>query len=390
MSENRGMRRRRDRLFSGSLGSLEWTGHRKLGGKKRSKLAFTIKVVRWHAHLHVLLIIDPDVHIPVDEEGYAIHPLDHDKLEECGYKAEDCGWWGDLCDLWLEAIGQQDDASAGWEGQKARLIGATGGRKDDVEGALREVIKYPFKPAEMTDAQICEAVATVVGAHLRTRGGMLHASSKVAKVATKVAKGEVTQESVADLFPPRMAERVRVRSASLLASWEEDEKPKPKPVYRREGLLAGQKAPDRIQRRKVQTLPDLPPVVMEEVVKGSVVQDQRPPGPVMGWVLLTGRDMRIILDSSSLPNTIEVATYDPDEARMVDVRSEDVRAMMDDCRKAPRRSSKPRGEHDNARDGDGLPLVDVGGGAGVDWEDGAGPGGDRASPAVRDLLDVGW
>lgn len=108
-------------------------------------------VPRWHVHLHALIVVR-------DDEDAA-------ELEE-------------LQRAWCALTG------ASMAGQHMRPIEGEG---PQLRQALREVIKYPVKPLELTMAQRLEAAAVCAGMHVGYRLGALHGTSKIRTKALEIA-----------------------------------------------------------------------------------------------------------------------------------------------------------------------------------------------------------
>ena len=408
------------RLVAGHIGGLEWTGHRKIGQPSRN--GFQLKSLRWHAHMHILAVVDGDLAVPTYEEvgpdgvvrHYAVHPSDKEAMAKAGVTPEECGWWGDIVDMWTDAV-EQAGGTAEWTGQKARMV-AVG--EEDVEKAVREVVKYPFKPGEMTTAQIAESVTTIKGSNLRIRQGHFHASSRayqdaaivdevwrsadappasvdeVRSALDRMLLGQaVTEEELArrhDLArlairPAWYLERVRARSASLRVRRElDDEAPTRGRVYRREGALRGCSRAPRTRVEEVQALQDLPPIRVEVPVRDAYeLTDDRPPGPVVGWVVMTEQDV-VDLEWTGRRD-IEVAWYDVDTASMVHVQL----VQVDDLAKGMRTPKKRKGGHDEEHfiddDSGGDPIR----GQVVDRPPRGRPPREGPAAPLHALLDVG-
>ena len=118
-----------DAVVAGVAG-VEWTGVDPRGRR------------RWHVHGHVLLIV---------------------RREELGEFSVDAA--GNMSSPWVDALRarwcQVSDAEP--TGVHVALVATSGQQVDKVERALREVLKYPYKPASLTPAQLCEALAAAKG-----------------------------------------------------------------------------------------------------------------------------------------------------------------------------------------------------------------------------------
>lgn len=121
---------------------IEWTG-KAPGG-----------FLRWHVHSHMVLVLDPDVDV-----------------------AE---WFATFSKRWSEV-------SAGALEHAQDLTSATG---KTVEQAVFHSLKYPFKPASLTHAQILEVLASAKGRRFNHVGGAFHSRSLIGRaVATLLAGG---------------------------------------------------------------------------------------------------------------------------------------------------------------------------------------------------------
>lgn len=375
------------RLVSAQLGGFEWTGARKLKLDNGTVLLF----LRYHAHMHLLAVVDADIQIPVrarqvlgkdGEEGfvghYAVHSSEVDEADE-DIDPADCGWWDAIVAMWRDAV-EQAGGSAEVAGQEARVVAYGEHDDDDVMRAVKEVVKYPFKHADMTRAQLAEVVTTIKGSKTRIRQGSFHASNSVYKDASDrhrlrhalasmlaVLTGQVhdlhvLQVQDMDKGLPRSlddrehwyVERVEARVASMFAAEAatDDDPPRSK-VYRRLHELDGVEAPAKVVTELQRPLPDLPPVEVDVVVREPhAIEDTRPPGPP-GWCVVTESDL-LALSHTGI-RTLEIAWYDAHRKRMVNHETASVRELMEDMRTPPReersvRATRKRGGQDGNED----------------------------------------
>jgi hypothetical protein len=112
---------------------VEWTGREPRTG-----------VPRWHAHAHVLTI--------------SPSPLSPDDVRA-------------VLDGWRSRGGR---GAASDRSQRSRVVDA---------GGVAEVLKYPFKPAHLTQAQRIEVLASARGQKPHQVGGAFHGSSKASKAS---------------------------------------------------------------------------------------------------------------------------------------------------------------------------------------------------------------
>ena len=127
----------------GNVYGIEWTGHHK-----------ETRALRWHVHAHMLIVFRPGI------------DLDQ--------------WIGRFGDRWGQL-------SPGSSVQAQRLDAIEG---DNVLAAVKEVLKYPFKPGDLTHAQLLEVLASTKGRRFHLPGGFLHGNSRVARAVKKALSGE--------------------------------------------------------------------------------------------------------------------------------------------------------------------------------------------------------
>lgn len=145
----------------GCVTGVEWTTRR--GGDERRADASRWHG-RYHAHLHVLVAVSPGVDVGTwgfRGQAARLNP----------YRA---GWGRELLEEWIRRV-------PGAELEAQAMIRVTGD-EEETERAVREVLKYPFKPGTLTDAQIVEVLASTKGGRFHHVGGAFHGSSHVAQV----------------------------------------------------------------------------------------------------------------------------------------------------------------------------------------------------------------
>lgn len=178
----RDSRRTREDWNDHALGYMlgtEWTARHPGNGARR-----------WHAHLHVLAVCWPGM---------------GDGLEQL------------VIPRWCEV------ADAHHRAQHVSNV--------DLGRALREVLKYPFKPLELDDEALCEVIVTTKGTRPKRSGGGLHGASRIGQCAA-VYLG--TREGCTlEGEGPRWACTDRDWAAGQLiaqARWEWDTT-RPQPIY---------------------------------------------------------------------------------------------------------------------------------------------------------------
>lgn len=147
----------------GYVYGIEWTGRRCIGrgcpacrGDHTAHHTGPYRL-RWHVHLHALLIVRNHHSIEWEEDGTIRGP-----------------WWDRLTTRWCELV-----EGARPEAQHARRLIT----EEAIEGGIVECLKYPFKPAELTRAQLVEALTCMKGTRAHNVGGCLHSSGRVGKLA---------------------------------------------------------------------------------------------------------------------------------------------------------------------------------------------------------------
>ena len=190
-------------------------------------------VLRWHTHVHMLLIVPRDTVTRVD-----VH-------KGRSFVRTSDPWLADLLTRWCALTG------ADVSGQHCELVSAT----DRVRGAVTEVLKYPGKLSQLTDAQKLEWVASMKGRRLRAMPlGAFHASSNHHKLAVWLASGEQTPRLRVRMLRrqakevPEQLQRAHDRLVStqagrrlflsvisyaccLMSTSDDDDEEEPRPVY---------------------------------------------------------------------------------------------------------------------------------------------------------------
>ncbi|MCO4773258.1 MAG: protein rep [Deltaproteobacteria bacterium] len=140
----------------GDLRGREWTGKNRQGSR------------RWHVHMHTVIVLRPGV---------------------------DSGEW---FEQWLRIWENASDGAQEW-GQDCNVIEGT---EADRLGALREVLKYPFKAGDLSDWQILEVLAETKGMRHQEAGTGFRANSAIGAAVKSGDFGELEdhdQEAAADL-----------------------------------------------------------------------------------------------------------------------------------------------------------------------------------------------
>jgi len=132
---------------AGNIYGIEWTGH-------KVKADPTARIPRWHVHAHMLVIFHPGV----------------DLVE----------WMRTFTSRWCDVC-----PGASFRAQDLRAL--EGNRLKD---AIHEVLKYPFKPAQLTHAQLLEVLASTKGRRFHLPGGFLHGNSKIGRAVSDLVKGD--------------------------------------------------------------------------------------------------------------------------------------------------------------------------------------------------------
>lgn len=157
-------------------------------------------VLRWHVHGHTILALAPGV-IEVERDTVRrwVGDADARRGRWAAKLSDSCDWWSTWLDAWTGEVDAEERP------QDAEVVGADG--CCDVAKALREVVKYPGKLSEMTDAGIIEWLATVKGRRPLREGGTLHGGTRRGRVAHAV---EVIEHIRADEGDPlQLADELR-------------------------------------------------------------------------------------------------------------------------------------------------------------------------------------
>ena len=222
----------------GALTGFEVTGHRPVAMEGGGRL-------RWHAHVHAVLVLRPGA-------------LDRARLHhEPGRTTVEGGsWWNRLLSEWCRRTGA-DPA-----GQSCTVV-------LDAAAGCAEVLKYPFKPGELTRSQVLEALTTLKGRKLHTSVGCFHHHSRW----RKMARGESP-------LPPDGADRWVVgalRGDPLPAHCHHERRPE-RPS-----------SPLLVWRESDQG--DAPLRAMDEVVRAYIHAPPPVPGSVGSWRAVMVRDV---------------------------------------------------------------------------------------------------
>jgi len=232
------------RTVLADLSGVEWTGStRRADGRH----------LRWHAHQHVLVVLRPGVRVEWEED-------DSGRWLDAGR----CPWWSRFVGRWCEV------ADAGALGQRARVIGSEG--PDELGRAVAEVLKYPFKPAHLTDAQVMEVLATTKGCRFHLPGGAFHQASRIGKAAFQLLDGQVDALDKLGTVDAAHAELV---SRALRHAEEEEEGADARVLYRHPSALDAS-ATDARSKAMAMEGPDghdLYPVTVRELARAVLEED---------------------------------------------------------------------------------------------------------------------
>lgn len=156
------------RSVAGYIYGIEWTG-----GDESDP--------RWHVHGHLLLVLRPSVRLAWDWSGKLLTLADLARRghEPTGEEYAAASWWSGMVERWCRHSSGNEAA------QHARVVAdlsyGGGASSADMVGAVREVLKYPFKPGDLTTAQLGEVLVTAKGRRFHLPGGVFHGSSRVGK-----------------------------------------------------------------------------------------------------------------------------------------------------------------------------------------------------------------
>lgn len=194
---NRATRRWWNRHVVAFVLGLEWTCKTTNGRR------------RWHVHGHCLLVLDVE---PGDLERC---PLSSSPTGNVQYRGR---FWDELRSSWCA-----NSPGAQWSGQHLSVV-------DDVDDCIREVLKYPCKPAEMNPAQLAEALVTTKGRQFHSPGGGLHAASAVGKAARSLLDPDAVRDDYGMTWDvARLPPRRRV-AAQLIAQGIKDRDEQKTPI----------------------------------------------------------------------------------------------------------------------------------------------------------------
>ena len=194
--DGRGSRAAWKRHVAGYLLGTEWTGkHPRTGAR------------RWHPHFHVAVVCWP---VMADTfEGFAVSR------------------W---CAITGASPAAQHVDKLGNERTTSEVVG-----EDGIDRVLREVLKYPFKPATLDDDQLAEVLVSTKGLRPHRPGGGFHGASRIGKLAKLRGLGELDAWQDWDR-PPTTAELDA--SEAIHHGREEWAKDRAQPLYRDVGKPA--------------------------------------------------------------------------------------------------------------------------------------------------------
>lgn len=161
--------------------------------------------LRWHVHIHILVILRPAV---------------------------DAGeFWDWLVPEWCRlTLAEHGEKAAAPEAQHARILNA-----ETAEDELREILKYPFKPASLTTAQLVDVLASTKGLRFHHVGGGLHACSKVGKLVRAFLADDV--ELAGEITEKLTVPEVEMAMDIYEGRRKVEDEPTPTPLFRRAKLV---------------------------------------------------------------------------------------------------------------------------------------------------------
>lgn len=190
----------------GALLGREWTSERELAPGERW--------LRWHVHQHALVVLRPGVSISWVRRG--------DRTV-----ADARGWWADFLRFWHEHMAGADAA-----GQHLARV-------EDTGSALVEVLKYPFKPVSLTQAQAIETITATAGLHHHQVSGCWHGRSAIGRAARGEDPGralDANEETIAGALAAglqrRELEAAGAESVLLYRMPERGEPPRARRLFR--------------------------------------------------------------------------------------------------------------------------------------------------------------
>ena len=193
----------------GCLLGREWTASRELGPGNHW--------LRWHVHQHALIVLRPGVEVAWVRRG--------DRTV-----ADARGWWADFLRFWADHMPGSDPA-----GQHLARV-------DDTGSALVEVLKYPFKPIGLTQAQALETITATAGLHHHQVSGCWHGRSAIGRAARGQDPGralDADEETIAAALAAglqrRELEAAGAESVLLYREPERHEPPRARRLFRPSG-----------------------------------------------------------------------------------------------------------------------------------------------------------
>ena len=241
MRDSRRWRNFWKRSTAAGVMGLEWTGRNRA------------RQLRWNVHGHGLFIV-PRAELEGPEGGFWVD-------EEGEVQGE---WRDAVATSWCEFADAQP------EGMSVKFVADSGTQEAEVDRALAEVLKYPFKPASLTPAQIAESLAATKGRKLARPLGAWSPQSNAARavryLAELVKAGEVDE---VDRLTPEWLHYGGMSGPDLRALAEarvQALEPRAHQVYR--------------QARKL--------VVVSQLVNGEWVEEMHAPGRELDEVVAMG------------------------------------------------------------------------------------------------------
>lgn len=144
------------------------------------------RIPRWHVHSHAVIVLRPDV----DPDA----------------------WWARALAEWLEIVPTAEP----WAQHCSRIDGDD----DEIRSGLREVLKYPFKPLEMTASQLVEALVATKGRRFHNVGGAFHSGSTIGRAVKLVRQVEELEERDRVLEALELEDRDRELVALLVDAYD--------------------------------------------------------------------------------------------------------------------------------------------------------------------------
>jgi hypothetical protein len=134
-------------------------------------------------------------------------------------EADRWGWWADFLQFWGEHMPGADPA-----GQHLARV-------EDTGSALVEVLKYPFKPVSLTQAQAIETISATAGLHHHQVSGCWHGRSAIGRAARGEDPGralDADEQRIADALGKGIQRReVEAAGAGAVLLYREPERREP-------------------------------------------------------------------------------------------------------------------------------------------------------------------